>query len=76
MTIHIARMHAESIPPAAASGASVCVLCDRTFASATAYYYHAATCFEVTEEPVCPGAGAGTGTGAKAVVAETISEAE
>jgi hypothetical protein len=55
MTIHIARMHVESIPPAA-SGASVCVLCDRTFASATAYYYHAATCFKVTEEPICLGA--------------------
>ena len=45
MTIHIARMHGEGIPPAASSGATACVVCDRSFASATAYYYHVGACF-------------------------------
>jgi hypothetical protein len=52
MQIHIARMHGD-VPPAAASGATDCVVCEKTFASATAYYYHAVTCFGVKEEPVC-----------------------
>jgi hypothetical protein len=52
MTIHIARMHGD-VPPAASSGVTTCIACDRSFASATAYYYHAAMCFSVTEEPVC-----------------------
>jgi hypothetical protein len=52
MSIHIARMHGE-VPPAASTGATECVVCEKSFASATAYYYHAVACFGVKEEPVC-----------------------
>jgi len=43
LVIHIGRKHGEGwIPPLAEDG---CTGCKKTFASPTAYYYHAATCF-------------------------------
>ena len=69
MSIHIARMHGETVAPAASSGATVCVVCDKTFASATAYYYHAGECFDVKEVPVSLGGG-----GAKAAAGASVTE--
>jgi hypothetical protein len=40
MTIHIARKHMKEIPPYSDS----CSGCNKHFASATAYYYHALSC--------------------------------
>jgi hypothetical protein len=44
LMIHIARKHGSGwIPPA--SGAMACGGCAKSFSSATAYYYHAVSCF-------------------------------
>jgi hypothetical protein len=69
MAIHIARMHGAGVPPAASAGATECVVCDRTFASATAYYYHASACFGGLPEAVSLG-GDSTKKAAAAAVAE------
>jgi hypothetical protein len=46
LVIHIARKHGAGwIPDVPTSGGAICSGCDRSFASPTAYYYHAATCF-------------------------------
>lgn len=45
MVIHIARKHSPQIPVYSGT----CTGCDKTFKSATAYYYHAATCITVSE---------------------------
>ena len=42
--IHIARKHGSGWVPAA-SGTTTCTGCAREFSSATAYYYHAVSCF-------------------------------
>jgi hypothetical protein len=42
--IHIARKHGSGWVPTA-SGEPVCTRCAKGFSSATAYYYHAVTCF-------------------------------
>lgn len=51
LLIHIARKHSPWIPPYTGT----CTKCENTFKSATAYYYHASTCFDygqiLTEEP-------------------------
>lgn len=44
LIIHIGRKHGEGwIPPLA--GGDTCTRCKKTFASPTAYYYHAVQCF-------------------------------
>jgi len=44
--IHIARKHSEAwIPRAETSGENVCGNCSKVCGSATAYYYHATTCY-------------------------------
>lgn len=46
LIIHIARKHGETwIPHMSTVTGGICSGCDRNFSSATAYYYHAATCF-------------------------------
>ena len=51
MVIHIARKHCGTTVPAM-TGACVCPSCQKSFASATAYYYHAAGCFQVAWQPL------------------------
>jgi hypothetical protein len=65
MVIHIGRMHAPL--PVFEGGA--CGGCCKTMSSATAYFYHAMTCFGVPLEPVAPGAAA-----SKATVVEAPKE--
>ncbi len=65
MVIHIGRMHAPL--PVFEDGA--CGGCSKPMASATAYFYHAMTCFGVPLEPVAPGSAL-----SKAVVVEAPKE--
>jgi hypothetical protein len=44
LLIHIARRHGAGWIPVA-TGACTCTGCKKDFSSATAYYYHAASCF-------------------------------
>lgn len=47
LLIHIGRKHGDGwIPRAIGAGATLCQGCDKEFQSATAYYYHAVTCFK------------------------------
>jgi hypothetical protein len=47
MLIHIGRKHGNGwIPDAESKEACVCSSCSKELNSATAYYYHAVTCFE------------------------------
>ena len=49
MRVHIMRKHCVTwVPPPAAD--QVCVGCSKSFKSPTAYYYHAAACFELPAE--------------------------
>jgi len=47
--VHYARTHGKSWIPAYAKD-SACKCCEKTFASSTAYFYHAVTTFEVPSE--------------------------
>jgi len=45
LIIHIGRKHGDGWIPPLADGTNGCTGCKRVFASPTAYYYHAVTCF-------------------------------
>ena len=46
LVIHIGRKHGDGwIPGVTGAGACECTGCKRPFSSATAYYYHAVSCF-------------------------------
>jgi rubredoxin len=45
MLIHIGRKHGEGWIPCIGAEGGTCTGCKKTFASATAYYYHAVQCF-------------------------------
>lgn len=46
LLIHIARKHGDGwVPSVPTASGATCTGCERTFASPTAYYYHAAACF-------------------------------
>lgn len=50
LQIHIARKHGCGwVPPV--TGAATCTGCSKAFSSATAYYYHATTCFRGSAPP-------------------------
>lgn len=46
LLIHIARKHGDGwVPSAPTTGGATCTGCARSFASPTAYFYHATACF-------------------------------
>ncbi len=45
LMIHIARKHGSGWVPAISCSGGACKCCDKEFSSATAYYYHAVTCY-------------------------------
>jgi hypothetical protein len=46
LLIHIGRKHGAGwVPPVSVTSACTCGGCDKEFSSATAYYYHAVSCF-------------------------------
>jgi len=49
MRVHIMRKHCTTWVPPMADDKS-CISCSKIFKSPTAYYYHAATCFELSPE--------------------------
>jgi hypothetical protein len=49
MRVHIMRKHCSASVPPMADDKS-CISCSKIFKSPTAYYYHAATCFELSPE--------------------------
>jgi hypothetical protein len=49
MRVHIMRKHCSASVPPMADDKS-CISCSKVFKSPTAYYYHAATCFELSPE--------------------------
>lgn len=49
MRVHIMRKHCGTAVPALTAN-QTCVCCEKTFKSPTAYYYHAATCFDLPVE--------------------------
>jgi hypothetical protein len=46
MFVHYARTHCKDIVPAYAK-TEACKCCEKTFASSTAYFYHAVACFSI-----------------------------